>query len=260
MADFRENVDLKQNSLQNAVINASNNTISNITVSMLSSGVLDTDLTSVSASDDTLASAKAIKAYVDATVTGSNHDAGSFDASGGAVPTTGTGVASAIMKGDYWRITVAGTISGVTPTASLQVGDVLYAKVNSASTGSDFFAVEGNLNAATTSVAGTVVLATEAETKAKSDTSKVVTPSDLTTFARQAVISVTTDNTVTSHTVVHNLAKPLEELSIQLRDGTTGVQFFATISKSGSNVTNQFVVTCSPAYPTGSYKVVVASL
>src|SRR6056300_166707 len=46
--------------------NGTGNSISNIEVADLASGVLDTDLSSVSASDDTLASAKAIKAYVDA--------------------------------------------------------------------------------------------------------------------------------------------------------------------------------------------------
>lgn len=258
--DIRENIDLKNNSISNAVIDASSNTVSNITVSNLASGVLDTDLTSVSGTHNTVPSALSVKNYVDGAVTGSDHDAGDFDASGGYVPAIGTGVASAIMKGDYWRITVAGTITGVTPNASLQVGDVLYAKVDGASAGSQFFAVQGNLNAATTTVTGTVMLATEADAKAKTDMAKAVTPADLSTFARQAKVTVTTDNTATAHTVVHNMAKPLEELTVQLRDGTTGVQFIAAISKSGSNVTNQFVVTCSPAYPVGSYLVLVTTL
>ena len=51
--------------LTNKTINASNNTLSNIEVDNLKSGVLDTDLSSVSGSDDTIASAKATKAYVD---------------------------------------------------------------------------------------------------------------------------------------------------------------------------------------------------
>jgi len=46
--------------------NGTGNSITNIEVADFASGVLDTDLASVSASDDTLASAKAIKAYVDA--------------------------------------------------------------------------------------------------------------------------------------------------------------------------------------------------
>jgi hypothetical protein len=46
--------------------NGTGNSITNLEVADLASGVLDTDLSSVSASDDTLASAKAIKTYVDA--------------------------------------------------------------------------------------------------------------------------------------------------------------------------------------------------
>ena len=56
--------------LTNKTIDAASNTISNIDTTHLGAGVLDTDLSSVSASDDTLASAKAIKSYVDAQVGG----------------------------------------------------------------------------------------------------------------------------------------------------------------------------------------------
>jgi len=45
--------------------NGTGNSISNIEVADFASGVLDTDLTTVSSSDNTLASAKAIKTYVD---------------------------------------------------------------------------------------------------------------------------------------------------------------------------------------------------
>ena len=54
--------------LTNKIIDVDNNTLSNVEVDNLKSGVLDTDITSVSGSDDTLASAKAIKTYVDAQV------------------------------------------------------------------------------------------------------------------------------------------------------------------------------------------------
>ena len=54
--------------LTNKTIDVDNNTLSNIEVDNLKSGVLDTDITSVSGSDNTLASAKAIKTYVDAQV------------------------------------------------------------------------------------------------------------------------------------------------------------------------------------------------
>jgi hypothetical protein len=61
--------------LTNKGIDADNNTLSNIEVDNLKSGVLDTDISSVSGSDDTLASAKAIKTYIDAQVTAQDLDA-----------------------------------------------------------------------------------------------------------------------------------------------------------------------------------------
>ena len=54
--------------------NGTGNSISNIEVADFASGVVDTDLSSVSASDDTLASAKAIKSYVDSQVTAQDLD------------------------------------------------------------------------------------------------------------------------------------------------------------------------------------------
>src|SRR5210317_1943537 len=54
--------------------NGTGNSISNIEVADFASGVVDTDLSSVSASDDTLASAKAIKTYVDSQVTAQDLD------------------------------------------------------------------------------------------------------------------------------------------------------------------------------------------
>ena len=54
--------------------NGTGNSISNIEVADFASGVIDTDISTVSASDDTLASAKAIKAYVDSQVTAQDLD------------------------------------------------------------------------------------------------------------------------------------------------------------------------------------------
>ncbi len=60
--------------LTNKTIDADNNTIQNLEVDNLKSGVLDTDISSVSSSDDTLPSAKAVKTYIDAQVTAQDLD------------------------------------------------------------------------------------------------------------------------------------------------------------------------------------------
>jgi hypothetical protein len=60
--------------LTNKTLDVDNNTVSNIEVDNLKAGVLDTDLTTVSASDDTIPSAKATKTYVDAQVTAQDLD------------------------------------------------------------------------------------------------------------------------------------------------------------------------------------------
>ena len=60
--------------LTNKTIDVDNNTLSNIELDNLKSGVLDTDLSSVAATDTTVASAKAIKTYVDANITAQDLD------------------------------------------------------------------------------------------------------------------------------------------------------------------------------------------
>lgn len=70
------------------------------------------------------------KVYADAIASGLWDDRGSFSAAGGAYPTSangGSGVAGAILKGDIWTISVAGTL----PTGQVvEVGDTVRALVD----------------------------------------------------------------------------------------------------------------------------------
>lgn len=89
---------------------------------------------------------------------------GDFDASAGALPTTGTGLSSAIDKGDYWLITVGGTISGL---GTLAVGDMLFAKVANATLAADFFYLPFAtlVPDATETVKGKAEISTQAESE-----------------------------------------------------------------------------------------------
>ena len=108
--------------------NGTGNSISNIEVEDFASGVVDTDLSSVSASDDTLASAKAIKAYVDS-VSGGTLALGDDASNAGAVDING-GEDLVFHSGNSITMTAGG--NGV--TASLNDEIVVNAISSAAST------------------------------------------------------------------------------------------------------------------------------
>lgn len=96
--------------LTNKTIDASTNTINNLDTTNFASGVIDTDLSSVSTSDDTLASALAIKTYVDNSVPPSIFEQVDFNATvQGASNATVTGALfnSSIYKGLNLLVTVS---------------------------------------------------------------------------------------------------------------------------------------------------------
>lgn len=93
-------------------------------------------------------------------ISGGGSFIGDFDASAGLLPTTGSGTAGAIKKGDFWRISTGGTIIGLLPVAALTPGDVIYSKADDAAVVADFFSVEGNQD-----VSAILSRLTDAETK-----------------------------------------------------------------------------------------------
>ena len=88
------------------------------------------------ASTTDIMSQKAITDAINAAITGVGEFAGNHDASSGNLPATGTGVAGAIDKGDYWIVSVAGTIAGL---GDLDVGDVIFAREAGADVAAEFF-------------------------------------------------------------------------------------------------------------------------
>lgn len=96
------------------------------------------------ASDTKYPSVKAVKDYADGLVAGLLDYRGAYDASGNAYPTTGgSGTAGAVMKGDMWAISVAGTLGGV----AIQVGDAIIAKIDTpAQTAGDWNTLNTNVS------------------------------------------------------------------------------------------------------------------
>lgn len=130
-----------------------------------------TNLNTIIAAHDSLASAKAVKDYVDSVVGGLGSLVGGFNAS------TATDFPANAKKGDYWYVTHQGSVRGV----NFHIGDVLIANKTGASVTlpADWIFLEVNRDQASATVLGVVMLATQAEARAMTDTTKALTPSNL---------------------------------------------------------------------------------
>lgn len=192
-----------------------------------------TDMTS--ASSTTLATSSAIKTYVDNIVAGLGNLEGAFDASVASVFPTGATPGAGTKKGDYWYVTGAGTVNSII----FNIGDVLIAKIDSASTtlSTDWIVLESNRDQATTSVLGVARLATTAEAQALSNAVAVLTPASLAqvtaTETRTGIAEIATDAEVTTGTDDLRIVTPLK-LKTYLDNRTGG--FSASIG-NGANTT-----------------------
>jgi hypothetical protein len=95
----------------------------------------------------------ASKSYVDTAVTGLLDYRGSYDASTNLFPSTGgSGLLGAVLKGDFWICSVAGTLGGESVTA----GDLIIAIVDTpGQTASNWDLIEHNIGTYVSSVTGT---------------------------------------------------------------------------------------------------------
>lgn len=86
-----------------------------------------TDVNADGSSNVKYPSVKAVKDYADGLVVGLLDYRGAYDASTNLFPATGgSGTAGAVLKGDTWVISVAGTLGGT----AIQVGDSIIANVD----------------------------------------------------------------------------------------------------------------------------------
>lgn len=158
------------------------------------------------ANGSTLVTSGAVKAYIDARISDIGSLIGSFDANTSTqFPATAT-----TKKGDYWYVTVAGTVQGV----SFNVGDVLIAnKPNPSNTNpNDWIFLETNRDQATTTVLGLVMLATNAEVQQGTNNTKAVTPESLSarvaTETQTGLIAIATQAEVNAGVVNNKTVTP----------------------------------------------------
>ena len=187
------------------------------------------------ASGTNLATAGSIKAYVDSQVASIGSLQGSVDAS----TSTNFPGSALTKKGDYWYVSVAGTIQGVL----FNVGDVIIANINNptVTSANSYIFLETNRDQASTTVLGLVTLATNAEVQAGTDANKVVTPASLSsrtaTETRTGIAEIATQVETNAGTDDTRIVTPLKLKTFF--DNVVG-GFAASI---GNGVANSFVVT-----------------
>lgn len=134
--------------LTNKAINATNNTITNLTTTMFAPNVVDTDGALAANSDTRLPSQKAVKTYADALIAA--NDAMVFK---GAIDCSANPNYPAADRGNTYRVSVSGKIGGASGI-NVEVGDVAIcltdgtASGNQATVGASWTVVQTNLDGA----------------------------------------------------------------------------------------------------------------
>ena len=209
--------------------------------------VIVTDL--ANASTTTLATSTAIKSYIDVTVGNLGNLEGAWDASTGSFPVGAGGT----KKGDYWYVSVAGTVD----SESFNIGDMIIAKVDNASTSSkaDWIRLEVNRDQATETVLGLVKLATQAQVNAGTDDTAAVTPLKLKTYLDNAVGGYAANvgnGSATSFALTHNLGT--RDVVVSIQDTATYEEVIADVAMTSTSVVT---VSFATAPSTNAYRVII---
>jgi predicted nucleic acid-binding Zn-ribbon protein len=210
--------------LSNKTIDADNNTVSNLETDNLKAGVLDTDLSSVSAQDDTLASAKAIKTYVDDQITAEDLDfsgdtgAGSVDLDSETFSITGTnGITTTAANQGL-------VVDGLTLQTSISTNttNISTNATNIASNDTDISTLQTDVSTNTTNIS------TNATNIASNDT-------DIATNATN--ISANTTNISTNATNIASNDSDISTLQTDVSTNTTNIATNATnISSNDTDI------------------------
>ncbi len=239
------------------------------------------------ANNTNLATAGAIKTYIDNTISAIGSLVGGFNANTETNFPGGAGVA----KGSYWYVTAAGTVQGQV----FNIGDVIIAnKANPSTTlAADWIFLESNRDQASTTILGFVMLADNATTQTGTDTQRAVTPAGLASltatetrrglserateaeglaladteryispavlgavleasFTSQKFVGAIGNGTLTTIPVTHNLNS--NDITVNLYEVSTGLEVFTRWGRSSVNaISLQFTVAPTAA----QYRVVV---
>jgi hypothetical protein len=212
--------------------------------------VIVTDL--ASASTTTLATSSAIKSYIDTTVGALGNLEGGWDASSGLFP-VGSSPVSGTKKGDYWYVTVAGTVDG----EAFNIGDMIVAKVDNASTSSkaDWIRLEVNRDQATETVLGLVRLATQTQVNTGTDDTTAVTPLKLKTYLDNNVGGYAANvgnGSATSFALTHGLNT--RDVVVSVYDNSTYESVIVDVTATSTTVVT---VAFASAPASNAYRVVI---
>jgi hypothetical protein len=195
-----------------------------------------------SATTTTLATSQAIKLYVDNSLASIGNLEGGWNASTGSFPVGSTPTAGT-FKGDYWYVTTAGTVGGV----PFNVGDVIIAKIDNASTTdpNDWIQLEVNRDQATENILGLVKLATQLEVIEGVDNNKAVTSASIpnaTTENRGFVTLATSGDTQTGIST-DRVITPQGLSSRTATETRTGIAEIATQIETDNGTDDERIVT-----------------
>lgn len=209
--------------------------------------IIATDL--ASASTTTLATSAAIKSYIDTTVASLGNLEGAWSAAGGSFPVGAAGT----KKGDYWFVSVAGTVGGV----AFNIGDVIIAKIDNASTSvaADWIQLEVNRDQATETVLGVIKLATQAQVNAGTDDATAVTPLKMITYLNNAVGGYAANignGSATSFALTHGLNT--RDVIVSVYDNATYEEVFTDVVATSTTVVT---VAFASAPTSNAYRVVI---